>query len=75
LQAVFQSAQHLYEKREDPDPDPLTNGFGSGRPKNMRIRIRISNTGKNNVVYPRLPEPANQKTQESASGDDTNSGG
>ncbi len=37
LQALFQSAQHIYEKRE-----------GSGRPKNMRIlliRIRIPNTG------------------------------
>ncbi len=35
LQALFQSAQHLYEKREG--SRSLTNG--SGRPKNMRIRI------------------------------------
>ncbi len=40
LQALFQSAQHLYEKKgKNPDPDPylLTNGFGSGRPKNKRF--------------------------------------
>jgi hypothetical protein len=30
MQALFQFAQHIYEKRE---------GSGSGRPKNMRIRI------------------------------------
>jgi hypothetical protein len=35
LQALFESAQHIYEKRK-----------GSGWPKNMRIlRIRIPNTG------------------------------
>ncbi len=37
LQLLFQSAQHLYEKRE---------GSGSGRPKNIRILCsRIPNTG------------------------------
>ncbi len=40
LQALFQSAQHLYEKREGSGSIPLTNGSGgSGRPKNIRIRI------------------------------------
>jgi hypothetical protein len=44
LQALFQSAQHIYEKRE---------GSGAGRPKNMRIlrirfRNRIPNTGADN---------------------------
>ncbi len=39
MQALFQSAQHLNEKREGSESIPLTNGFGSGRPKNMRIRI------------------------------------
>ncbi len=38
-QNLFQSAQHLYEKREGSGPIPLTSGSGSGRPKNMRIRI------------------------------------
>jgi hypothetical protein len=35
LQALFQSAQHLYEKREGSgsDPIPLTNGSRSGGPK------------------------------------------
>jgi hypothetical protein len=44
LQALFQSAQHLFEKREGSGPGsvPLTNRNGSGRPKNMRSRI--SNT-------------------------------
>jgi hypothetical protein len=44
----FQSAQHLYEKREGSGAGsrfgsvPLTNGSGSWRPKNMQIlRIRI----------------------------------
>jgi hypothetical protein len=39
LQAIFQSAQHLYEKREGSGSGtiPLTNG--SGWPRNMRIRI------------------------------------
>jgi hypothetical protein len=44
LRSIFQSAQHLYEKREGSGSIPLTNGSGSGRPKNMRI-LRIPNTG------------------------------
>jgi hypothetical protein len=49
-QALFQSAQDIYEKREGSGSGagfgsrsaPLINGSGSGRPKNMRIlRIRI----------------------------------
>ncbi len=32
LQALFQSAQHLYEKREGSGSITLTNGSGSGRP-------------------------------------------
>jgi hypothetical protein len=57
LQALFQSAQNIYEKREGfgakDGSVTLTNGSGSGsgRPKNMwilqiRFRIRIPNTGK-----------------------------
>jgi hypothetical protein len=49
LQALFQSAQHIYEKREGSGAGsvPLTKGSRSGRPKNMRIwfPIRIHNTG------------------------------
>jgi hypothetical protein len=48
LQALFQSAQHLYEKREGSGSIPilLTTESGSWRPKNMRLlRIRIPNTG------------------------------
>jgi hypothetical protein len=49
LQALFQPAQHLYEKREGSRAGygagsgvlPLTNGSRSGRPKSMRIRIRF----------------------------------
>ena len=49
--ALYQSAQHIYEKREgsgagcgsEAGSVPLTNGSGSGRHKNMRIRI--PNTG------------------------------
>ncbi len=37
LQAIFQSAQRLYEKRDGSRSIPLTNESGSGRPKNMRI--------------------------------------
>jgi hypothetical protein len=41
LQALFQSAQHIYEKRKGSGAGsgsaPLTNGSGSGRPRNMRI--------------------------------------
>jgi hypothetical protein len=47
LQALFQYAQHLYDKRKGSGSVPLTNGSGSGsgRPRNMRIlRIWISNT-------------------------------
>jgi hypothetical protein len=36
LQAFFQSAQNLYEKRGSGSV-PLTNGSGSGRPKIIRI--------------------------------------
>jgi hypothetical protein len=50
LQVLFQSAEHLYEKRERSGSGagsvPLTNGSGSGseRPKNMWIiRVRIWN--------------------------------
>jgi hypothetical protein len=49
LQALFQSAQHIYEKREGSGAGsvPLTYGSRSGRPKKLRIlriRIRIPNT-------------------------------
>jgi hypothetical protein len=33
LQALFKSAQQIYEKREGSGSVPLTNGSGSGRPK------------------------------------------
>jgi hypothetical protein len=33
LQALFQSTQHIYEKREGYGSGHLTNGSGSGRPK------------------------------------------
>jgi hypothetical protein len=43
LQALFQSAQHLYEEREGSrdvaGSAPLTNRSGSGTAKNIRIRI------------------------------------
>ena len=51
---IFQSAPHIYEKKEGSGSEsiPPTNGSGSGRPKNMRIlririrfQIRIPNTG------------------------------
>ncbi len=49
LQVLFQSAQHLHEKREGSEsgsvPLPYGSRSGSWRPKNMRIRIRIPNTG------------------------------
>ncbi len=44
LQSLFQSAQHIYLKKEGSGAGsvPLTNGSGSGRLKNMRIlRFRI----------------------------------
>jgi hypothetical protein len=53
LQALFQSAQHIYEKREGSGAGSgsvrLSNGSVSGsiRPKNMRIRSRIPNTAIN----------------------------
>jgi hypothetical protein len=59
LQALFQSAQHIYEKREGSGARsaPLTNGSGSGRPKNMRIlrvrirfRIRIPSTARKGIL-------------------------
>jgi hypothetical protein len=59
LQAIFLSAQHIYEKREGSGSGtrsiPLTHGSGSGRPKNMWIRIRfricIPNTAnKENIL-------------------------
>jgi hypothetical protein len=44
LQALFQSAQHFYEKMEGSGAGPLTNESGSGRPQNKRtLRIRIPN--------------------------------
>ncbi len=51
LQELFQSSQHIYEKREGSGARsgsgsravPLNTGSGSGRPKNMRIQI--PNTG------------------------------
>ncbi len=36
LQSLFQSAQHIYEKRGARSAT-LTNGSGSGRPKNKQI--------------------------------------
>jgi hypothetical protein len=52
LQALFQSAPHIYEKREGTESVsvPLTNGSGSGR--NMRIRIRIPNTACLSKLFP-----------------------
>jgi hypothetical protein len=56
MHALFQSPQHIYEKREGAGAGsksvPLMNGSGSGRPKNMRILrirflIRIPNTARN----------------------------
>jgi hypothetical protein len=49
LQAFFQSAQHLYEKREGSGSSPLTNGSRSWRPKN--IRIQIHNPARNSPTY------------------------
>ncbi len=48
LQALCQSAQHIYEKREGSRSVPLTNGTGSVRPKDMRIRR--PNTGPKNSL-------------------------
>jgi hypothetical protein len=47
LQALFQSAQHLYLTKKEGSGSEfihLTKGCGSGKPKN--IRIRIPNTGQ-----------------------------
>ncbi len=53
MQALCQSPEHLYEKREGSGSRagsgsvPLTNGSGSGRPKN--IQIRIPNTDAHSI--------------------------
>jgi hypothetical protein len=39
---IFQSAQHLYEKREESGSVPLTNGSGSGSPKLPFIYITFA---------------------------------
>ncbi len=61
LQALFQSAHHLYVKREWSGSVPLTNGSRSGRPKNMGIqRIRIPNTACNcNKMHKNIPVRTN----------------
>ncbi len=41
LQALFQSAQCLYEKMEWSGSASLTNGSGAGRPKSMRIPVPV----------------------------------
>ncbi len=41
MQALFQSAQHLSEKREGSGSTPLAKGSGSGRSQNMRIQLQI----------------------------------
>ncbi len=51
LQALFQSDQHIYEKRAGSGSVPLTNGSGSGRPKNLRIQIGIPNTVLKNSFF------------------------
>jgi hypothetical protein len=60
LQALFQSTQHLYEKREASGAGygsvPLTNGSGSGRPKNMRI-LRICILIPQHWSYDSAPRP------------------
>ncbi len=48
---LFQSAQHIYKKREGSGSIPLTNGSGSGRPKNMRIRFRFRIWIPNTALY------------------------
>ncbi len=37
MQAIFKSAQHIYEKVEGSGSVPLTNGSGSGRPKTISV--------------------------------------
>jgi hypothetical protein len=46
LQALFQSAQNIYAKREGSGSVPLTNGSGSRRLKIMKFRIRIPNSAE-----------------------------
>jgi hypothetical protein len=50
LHALFQSYQHLYEKREVSGSEfvPLTYESRSGRHKNIGIRIQVPNTGYGN---------------------------
>ncbi len=67
MQAIFQSAHHIYEKMEGYEARsgsaPLTNRSGSRRPKNMRFwiqfQIRIPNTGSKHPppLLERLCEP------------------
>jgi hypothetical protein len=46
LQVLYQSTEHIYDKKKESGSVHLTNGSGSWRPKNMRILlIRIPNTG------------------------------
>ncbi len=49
---LFQSAQHLYEKREGYGSIPLTNGSGSGKPKNIRIPNTAEKTMNPKVNLP-----------------------
>ncbi len=60
LQALFQSAQHLYVKREGSGSgsELLTSGSGSGRPKHMRIliQIQIPNTGYTGQILIHIPK-------------------
>ncbi len=51
LQALFQSDQHIYEKREGSGSTPLTNGSGSERPKNLRIRIRFRIRSEHRIAF------------------------
>jgi hypothetical protein len=68
LQALFQPAQHIYEKREGSRAGSghLTNKSVSGRPKNKRIlRIRIPNTTYLHSRVSKMLEPQlDQLTQD-----------
>ena len=55
LQALFQSAEHLYEKREGSGSIPLTNGSGSGSRSPKTCRSCGSGSGS-----PTLPYTCNQ---------------